>query len=681
MLNKLAARNAKRSMKEYGIYLVTLAAIAALMLAFDSMIFSGELKRLYAQGGAVMAAMLGLATFFIVFIITWLVHYMIRFMLEKRGREFGTYMLLGLKRKEISRLFLREHFLLGAAAFCMGILPGLFFEQVLTAVFYHICRQEYHLTVELSKYGFLMTVALFGAIYCFAVMKNKRRFKKMEIHELLYLDRQNEKLYQKQGSRSAVCFFAAVLYMGIFMGFLLTGSFTVENLYPMIFGLIFSIYLFYIGICGAVNGYLQRKGRGIYQGANLFLLRQMASKIKTMRFTMGTLTVLFTAALVGGSAAMMLSDYQNKMLESELPFDVIMFSDEKQDAFKEQIGILQESTQVEETLVYQVYENNSTAVRDYLYETLPYLEGKAAEEKTWDGSRPYFDWDTYLKLSDYNALLAMLGEKPAVLEDGEYLIQTKERISPFLQDFPKENEIEVGGRKLSCRGIATVPFAQSGENGADYILVVPDDAVREMEAFYSLLAADLKGKVPEDLQMRLADTQDYEDSQTGEMKTRITWGYGTNQVVTMASTVLVKENMAGEMRFILTATSYPLFYVGMIFLCVAMTILSVQQMSDSAKYKFRYGILSKLGLRESAIDRVILKQLLLYYLCPVLLAAVLSGILSIFAGQRFVFYTGIKTSVLFYYGASLMVFLGIWIIYFAATYVGFKKNLVSERRG
>ncbi len=179
MLNKLAARNAKRSMKEYGIYLVTLAAIAALMLAFDSMIFSGELKRLYAQGGAVMAAMLGLATFFIVFIITWLVHYMIRFMLEKRGREFGTYMLLGLKRKEISRLFLREHFLLGAAAFCMGILPGLFFQQVLTAVFYHICRQEYHLTVELSKYGILMTVALFGAIYCFALMKNKMRCKKM----------------------------------------------------------------------------------------------------------------------------------------------------------------------------------------------------------------------------------------------------------------------------------------------------------------------------------------------------------------------------------------------------------------------------------------------------------------------------------------------------------------------
>lgn len=159
------------------------------------------------------------------------------------------------------------------------------------------------------------------------------------------------------------------------------------------------------------------------------------------------------------------------------------------------------------------------------------------------------------------------------------------------------------------------------------------------------------------------------------MEAVITWGYGTNEIITMAATVMVRDNMMGEMRFVLASMAYPLFYIAIVFLCVSMTILSVQQLSDSAKYRFRYQVLSKLGLREREIGRIVLKQLASYYLWPMLMAVILSGILSIYAGQRFVFYTGIPTSALFYYGISLLIFAGVYLLYFAATYTGFKRNL------
>ena len=76
MLNKLALRNAKRSFRDYLIYLLTMVFTAALMFSFDSMIFSEDVKKLCAEAG-MMGAMLGLATFFIVLIMIWLVHYMI----------------------------------------------------------------------------------------------------------------------------------------------------------------------------------------------------------------------------------------------------------------------------------------------------------------------------------------------------------------------------------------------------------------------------------------------------------------------------------------------------------------------------------------------------------------------------------------------------------------------------
>ena len=63
-----------------------------------------------------------------------------------------------------------------------------------------------------------------------------------------------------------------------------------------------------------------------------------------------------------------------------------------------------------------------------------------------------------------------LGEEPIRLGERQYLIQTKERLKDSFQRFRKETGIEAAGHSLSCAGIETIPFAQSGENGADYIL-------------------------------------------------------------------------------------------------------------------------------------------------------------------------------------------------------------------
>ena len=89
MLNKLAFRNAKRSMKDYLVYLITMMAVAAMMFAFNSLIFSKDIQAMCSEA-MILGAMLGLVTFFIVLIVAWLINYMTIFMLEKRNREFAT---------------------------------------------------------------------------------------------------------------------------------------------------------------------------------------------------------------------------------------------------------------------------------------------------------------------------------------------------------------------------------------------------------------------------------------------------------------------------------------------------------------------------------------------------------------------------------------------------------------
>ena len=83
MTAKLVFRNVKRSARDYLVYFLTMTFVAALMFAFNTVIFSESVGRMFEVAG-LMAAMIGMATFFIVLIVAWLINYMVRFILEKR---------------------------------------------------------------------------------------------------------------------------------------------------------------------------------------------------------------------------------------------------------------------------------------------------------------------------------------------------------------------------------------------------------------------------------------------------------------------------------------------------------------------------------------------------------------------------------------------------------------------
>ena len=124
-------------MRDYLVYMLTMVLITALIFAFNSMIFSKSVRTLCANA-PVMIIMLSIASVFVVCITAWLVNYMVRFMADKRSREFATYLLLGFRKKQIANLFMKENMLIGLGAFFIGLAPGLFLQQVMTTLIYAI---------------------------------------------------------------------------------------------------------------------------------------------------------------------------------------------------------------------------------------------------------------------------------------------------------------------------------------------------------------------------------------------------------------------------------------------------------------------------------------------------------------------------------------------------------------
>ena len=103
-LSKLSLRNAKRQAQDYLVYFVTVVIAASLIYAFNGLVFSNEVRSL-SQMMEPLPLVIAMASVVVVCVFGWLVSYSTRFMLSKRSRELGTYILIGLTNNQVARLF------------------------------------------------------------------------------------------------------------------------------------------------------------------------------------------------------------------------------------------------------------------------------------------------------------------------------------------------------------------------------------------------------------------------------------------------------------------------------------------------------------------------------------------------------------------------------------------------
>lgn len=700
IMKKLSFRNMKRSTKDYLVYMLTMTLVVALIYAFGSLIFQNGLEQYFSmklQG--LMGVMIGLATFFIMLIVSWLINYMVKFMLERRSAEFGIYLLLGMKKRTIAGLYIRENFLLGGVSFLIGTAAGILLQQVLMAVMFSMVQMEYRLSIAPDGRTMLMAAVCFGGCYLLALFRCKRKFKKMNIQALMNAKRRNEEIREKHEHRKQLLFPLSVFFILLFWKMFGRLASTQQVMYFLI-GLVVTIYLFYLGLSAFVICYVRKGGAAVYKGQNLFLLRQFASKMRTMQFTMGTLTALFTLALLGASFALMFSDYENSVLDGKFPFDVQIYSKNIDDDFAEEKRVIEEAVTVSSFYPYHIYTDEENTVNTWMmthlqawgtmFRNADGTPDEAAIERVLrdeSGDGTYYTYDTYMGLTDYNHLRELLGYEKVELGQSQYLVQIKPRLEREVRKIGEELRIkDASGRGfLSCAGILAEPFSQDGHNGADYVVVVPDEVLGRMRPYYAELVADLDGQAPFGLQEKLEallPAGESEEDLYAEGHVAGDICCGSDTIISIVELNLVRDNLLPEVKYMLATMIIPLFYIGLVFVCVAVTVLAVQQVSDAAKYQYRYEVLSRLGLSRAAMERLIFKQLAAWYLCPALLAVVISGRMILFASDSFIMMTGVPTSVGGFFGKSVALFLGIYLVYFVVTYVEFRRNaLVTVQTG
>lgn len=137
MLFKLSFENMKKSFKDYAIYFLTLVLGVAIFYMFNSL-DSQEAMLSVSQSARemikLMVSMLGMVSVFVAVILGLLIVYANNFLINRRKKEFGIYMTLGMGKTQISKIILIETILIGIISLGIGIVIGVFASQLMSVL-------------------------------------------------------------------------------------------------------------------------------------------------------------------------------------------------------------------------------------------------------------------------------------------------------------------------------------------------------------------------------------------------------------------------------------------------------------------------------------------------------------------------------------------------------------------
>ena len=109
MFFKLAIHNVRRSLRDYAIYFLTLTFGVCLFYVFNSMDSQQAMTSLNSNQREIiqlLTSAIRYVSIIISFILGFLVVYSNRFLMKRRKKELGIYMLLGMDKGKISRILI-----------------------------------------------------------------------------------------------------------------------------------------------------------------------------------------------------------------------------------------------------------------------------------------------------------------------------------------------------------------------------------------------------------------------------------------------------------------------------------------------------------------------------------------------------------------------------------------------
>ena len=696
MLFKLSIKNMKKSFKDYAIYFLTLLLGVAIFYMFNSLDSQEAMLQVSNSTRDIiklMISMLGYVSVFVAVVLGLLIVYANNFLINRRKKEFGIYMTLGMGKRQISKIILMETILVGIISLIVGLIIGIFasqFMSVLVAKMFEADMSKFQFVF--SKDACIKTCIYFAVMYVAVMFFNTFTISRYKLINLLNATKKNESIKIKKPVISILVLLFGAGILG-YAYWKVTGdvnSLTTADkiLPPILMGIVGTISIFW-SLSGFVIQVAQKMKSTYLKDTNMFVLRQINNKINTTIISMSVICLMLFMTISILSVSLSLRNTMQRELADMTPVDlnlsktanlpesytnrqgkVINYTKEQIEDSKISIEETLKNNGLDMSVLKDVveipiYTSNDLTWEDFFGED--YGKVKAQFPKLDYGAA-----EAIVKISDYNKIAKLYGTEQYELKDDEYIV---------LCDYDNMAEIRnqvlnEGGHKLTIAGKEYKSKYANCKNGyiemaASHIntgiILVPDNC-----------------PLTEDMKEKTVFVANY-NVETDEEKEEIEKIFADNNNSILLQNLDNKGiDLDGITKIVIIQSSvgvasivtFIAIYLGIIFLIASAAILALKQLTESSDNKQRYLVLRKIGCDEKMINKALFSQIAIFFGLPLILAIIHSifGIqfaMAIMAGLA-------KSEDLLPSIIATVIIIGIiYGAYFLATYLG-SKNIIKE---
>lgn len=680
MYAKLAKSNARKSIKDYLIYFITITICVSLFYAITSLSSSSyEFITEDSYNFKTLQLILKYSTYVITAILILLIAYVNKYMIRRRQREFATYILLGAEQKSIAFMFFIETLIIATLAIIAGIFVGTLFSQAITALVLVSVNQEVVFTLRLYMDTVVITFIFFIAMFCIIGLYNVSVLNKIKLIDMLNASKQVEFQFRRSGKVYGVIFGLSILLyiVCVYCTFKLINTeidYSIKSLtyigISLVSFIIGTFALFYS--ISYILIYL--KGKCInfkYEGTNLFLIGSIVSKIKTAPILMATIAMTFLGAMISFIMTLAMAQWSLGYLNMRVPYDIDIRNDYSYNFDIEDIPKLDYGE------VVQYLNDEGYSVRDYCQVEKYFID----KDEFYTGDRNNSPM-LAISLSDFNKLRTMLGYEKINLKENEFTTQwhsvvNNTDINKFLS---KNKHLNINGEILNISKDSH--YKESiGERIYDFysynIIILPDKVCKDLTLAETNFLANLNNQMS------------YKDAVNFESKYIEKWFKENNRYLIekyskefdITSSIIDGRVKSSETNNILNMTLAMRIlgvYLCIVLLTISFTVLALGQLTDSIEHKDRYKVLRKLGVEENDINKIVLKQISIYFVVPIAIALIGVGIFIynyyLMYKERIVTFIGFNLFI-FSIATGIILTICVYMCYFAGTYYTFKRNI------
>lgn len=691
MLFKLSLKNMKKSFKDYAIYFITLVLGVAVFYMFNSLDSQEAMLKVSSSTKEIiklMINMLGMVSVFIAIILGLLIVYANNFLINRRKKEFGIYMTLGMGKRQISKILLIETIFVGIISLLIGLVIGIFASQLMSILVAKLFQADMtKFEFVFSKNACIKTCLYFAIMYLAVLIFNAFTISKYKLINLLTASKKNEKIKIKNPLLCVAVFIISSIGLGYAYWIVTKKVFTLSNInettkaiiLAVILGIITTILIFW-SISGFILKIVESKKSIYLKGTNMFVLRQIHNKINTTVISISIICLMLFMTITALSSSLALKNSMQKDIENLTPVDINLYKTANLDNSKESISEeIKEDTK--KPISYTLKENgfDMDLLKDVI--ELPIYE---LSDLTWEKTLgsvaidikkefPMMNLTTpemIVKLSDYNKIAKLYGNKEYTLNDDEYLIIANyESIAEMRNKGLQSNaQININGSEYKpkyqkCED-SFIKISTSKTNVG--IIIVPDSANLNIEnQKLWLLVANYNAKNKEEkdkIEDIFSDNESALNQKLHEAKNSLN----------SDTKIHLFESSVG----LSTIVVFIAIYLGIIFLIVSCAILALKQLTESSDNIERYVILRKIGCDEKMINKSLFEQIAIFFMLPLILA-IIHSIFGIQFALSIFNTLASKDQLLPSIILTIIVMSLIYGCYFLATYIGC-KNIIKE---